>query len=214
MSSVSEHPTDESKGARARVYTRKPKRSQEVGLKDFERIVDATPSVPRVKKTAASKSEQMVLDLGQKIQYTCKDCGMTFDKSDRQDKATHEKYHSRLIKGVEWTGKTLLAQGKLLKESTVSIEGDEEVIRILSYDNWHRLDFAVRNKVECVHEDVNHALGASVSSSDLLKSGKTIVAICKGRVIASAIVGPAAKGRCKRIKMHGNTDMIGALFVP
>ncbi|KAF2219829.1 ESCO1/2 acetyl-transferase-domain-containing protein, partial [Elsinoe ampelina] len=44
---------------------------------------------------------QMQINLGSNLQKTCKDCGMTFVRSDPGDVALHNKYHTRNMDGVD-----------------------------------------------------------------------------------------------------------------
>ncbi|CAO1620443.1 unnamed protein product [Sympodiomycopsis kandeliae] len=62
--------------------------------------------------------EQMILQLGQKIQITCRECGMSYDRSSAQDSALHVKYHERILRGIDWSSANLQAAGEV-----VSIEG-------------------------------------------------------------------------------------------
>lgn len=64
--------------------------------------------------------EQLILVLGQKLQVTCKECGMSYDRSCRDDMSLHLKHHDRTTKGVEWSNKSLWASGDLLDRFQLS----------------------------------------------------------------------------------------------
>lgn len=58
--------------------------------------------------------EQLILDLGQKLQVTCTACQMSYDRSSPEDVALHARHHDRVTRGVEWTGKHLLRAGEVV----------------------------------------------------------------------------------------------------
>ncbi|CAO1629678.1 unnamed protein product [Parajaminaea phylloscopi] len=76
----------------------------------------ASPVARRSPLTPSTRApaEQLVLDLGQKLQVTCRECGMSYDRSCPNDAALHLKHHDRVTKGVEWSGKSVWACGELL----------------------------------------------------------------------------------------------------
>lgn len=210
----------------SRVYSRRPKKIQAdvVGSDNDSTPASSSQTKPfpeRKKKSLGGKEEQMVLDLGQAIQVNCKYCGMTYDRSDPQDVSTHEKHHSRLTKGIEWTGKQIqrharvLSELRLRKASNSGRKEDEIEVAILAYD-WGKvkMDTATMMKLDQVRKDMDQALGAAPMPSSIQSTTKMILAVSNGRVIGSLIAGSTPKGKARRVEVEsiGATD--GAVFVP
>jgi hypothetical protein len=198
-----------------RVYSRRPKTIRKDVVVDFDaesKTVNNSQCLQKNKK----REEQMVLDLGQRIQVTCKECGMAYDRSDAQDVSTHEKHHSRLTRGIEWNGKQLQKQARTLKQLRLRSSSRKEEIEviILAYD-WGtlKMEATTMTRLEQVREDMDQALGAAPMPSSVLASTKIILAVSNGRVIGSLIAGSTPKGKARRIvaDSSGNTD--GAVFV-
>ncbi|CAN6631112.1 hypothetical protein TRVA0_013S00430 [Trichomonascus vanleenenianus] len=60
------------------------------------------PIVSKPTGNKRTKLTQMCLDLGQKTQITCKECGMSYTPVDQSDSALHKKFHARAFEGREW----------------------------------------------------------------------------------------------------------------
>lgn len=56
-----------------------------------------------VKVNSKKRHVQMKLSMGQKIETTCKECGMQYSITDQYDCKIHSKYHSRIYEGIDWT---------------------------------------------------------------------------------------------------------------
>lgn len=65
--------------------------------------------------TSAGKQLQSVLALGQKLQITCKECGMSYDRSSGEDSALHLRHHDKVTRGVEWSNASVVGAGEELK---------------------------------------------------------------------------------------------------
>lgn len=213
--------TSESKGE-PRVYSRRPKRLQQEETRLTVSCKEAVSDTKQSKILPARKSnareEQMVLDLGQRIQITCKDCGMSYDRSEPQDCTTHEKYHSRLIKGLEWTGKQLLRQSRILSEIKLSKKGSqgdkEQQVTLLAYDWSSSLDNSTVMALQQVQKVMDEALGSTPISPSLYKDMKFIIAVSSGRVIGSLLVGPVPLGKARRVESSINEATNDAVVVP
>ncbi|UZJ52175.1 hypothetical protein CBS101457_001495 [Exobasidium rhododendri] len=164
---------------------------------------------PFTKKGSARKAEQLVLDLGQKMQMTCRDCGMSFDRSEEDDVQTHEKYHSRLTRGIEWTGKQLLRQARQLSFTAGGGKagGKPDSFVIFAYDDWSPsfLDNHTTQKLQEVQTIMEEALGANPFPTSLRQRTKFIVLVSQGRVLGSLIAGTTPKGKARRVEEAGGT---------
>lgn len=207
-----------------RVYSRRPKRPREESKQETGPSTTFSEAIEMEKKKNSLKrgnvrEEQMVLDLGQKIQITCKDCGMSYDRSELQDCATHEKHHNRVRKGLEWTGKQLLRQSRLLCETKLSKKGTqqddkEQQVTLLAYDWNSNLDSTTLMALQQVQEVMDEALGATPISPLLYKDMQFILAVSNGRVIGSLLVGPTPMGKARRVESNPDETINDALVVP
>ncbi|SPO40683.1 related to ECO1 - Acetyltransferase required for establishment of sister chromatid cohesion [Pseudozyma flocculosa] len=170
---------------------------------------------------AAKRSEQLILDLGQRIRVVCNECGMQYDTSSPEDGTLHAKYHDRTIKGVDWTSKCLLAAGRevasfrisdpktkpsVLRPSgsasaqgrgTGADAGDE--VRILCYELGQVKEAVATRKLTELMASVDEALGASTLPDSTLKACKLFVAVKAGRGVGAALVGRVALGTARRV---------------
>lgn len=72
--------------------------------------------------------EQMILDLGQKIHMTCRECAMSYDRPSAEDNALHAKHHERVLRGVEWASASLVAAGEQVQGDGISMALGEDVL--------------------------------------------------------------------------------------
>ncbi|KAG8630380.1 hypothetical protein KVT40_001999 [Elsinoe batatas] len=87
--------------------THEQEQDESRGLKTSPTLTPLSINVQRA-PTLSCKSKgletplvQMQINLGSNLQKTCKDCGMTFVRSDPGDIALHNKYHTRNMNGVD-----------------------------------------------------------------------------------------------------------------
>ena len=149
------------------------------------------------------QAEQLILDLGQKIRITCRECSMSYDSSSPEDCTMHSKHHDRVVKGLDWTSKTLFTAGTEVitchLRKPLSALTDAEEVKILRYEmNSVREAVAVRKLAE-VAAAVDDALGAAPLPAETARLCKVFVAVRAGRVIGAAIVGRVPNGSARRV---------------
>lgn len=80
---------------------------------------ETTPKRKVLAPFQRQSAEQLILDLGQKVQVTCHECSMSYDRSSPDDVALHAKHHDRTLKGVEWSNKGHWSAGELLSRTYI-----------------------------------------------------------------------------------------------
>ena len=157
-----------------------------------------------------------MLDLGQRIQVTCNECSITYDRSDSSDCAAHERQHLRQTRGIEWTGKQVMRQAKTLTVVPLRLasrgrEKKDETVTLLSYD-WQRVEPSTLARLCEVQEAMDSALGAVPMATSLRAQTSIILAVCGGRVVGSLIAGPTPKGTARIVKGGVDADNDGAVI--
>lgn len=156
-----------------------------------------------------------MLDLGQRIQVTCNECNITYDRSDSNDCAAHERHHLRQTMGIEWTGKQVMRQAKTLTAVHLRLanrgrEKKDEAVTLLSYD-WQRVEPSTLARLCEVQEAMDSALGAVPMATSLRAQTSIILAVCSGRVVGSLIAGPTPKGTARIVEGGVDADSEGAV---
>jgi Arc/MetJ family transcription regulator len=78
--------------------------------------------------TVPVQRTQMVLDFGQKLRITCKECGMSYDRSSPEDGRLHAAHHSRMVHGIPWPQKiTSLASETDVGPRSLSIKDERKL---------------------------------------------------------------------------------------
>ncbi|PWN40847.1 hypothetical protein IE81DRAFT_201494 [Ceraceosorus guamensis] len=159
----------------------------------------------------------MVLDLGQRIQSTCRECEMSFDRSDVNDVALHTKYHERMTRGVEWSTK-LVDAGEECGSVNIppaiakKLKAGSNEVRLLRYSLASNTNAMLSRKIEEVCKCVDEALGAARLADQARKEGKLLVGVSKsGRVLGAAVVGPCPPKSARRVAPH--EDGKDAVFI-
>lgn len=198
------HPADKIPRASSPAkYSRRARESRGVGKAQD----DGTKEEDKVegkgekkKKKGGRGGEQLMLDLGQRIQVECKECGITYDQSDVDDCGSHEKHHLRLTRGFEWTGKAVMRQATTLQ--TVPLKstgmGGQIEVTLLSYD-WQRVEPWLQARLGEVQSSMDHALGAAPFPQSLKSQTRIMLGVCKGRVVSSLVSGPVPSGSARRL---------------
>jgi ribosomal protein S18 acetylase RimI-like enzyme len=183
--------------------TATPPTSQETSLETSQELTHKKKSIVN------KKAEQMVLDLGQRLQVDCKECGMSYQCSDADDCAMHEKHHLRLTRGVEWSGKRLLEQSRVLAK--VELKLSVGPVTLLAYD-WstssstnHKLDTFTTLKLQEIQKVMDMALGSNPFPDHLQRQTKIYLASSKGRILGTLIAGNTPKGKARRVEYSSST---------
>lgn len=178
---------------------------------------------PPVKAPRIKETEQLILDLGQKIRVRCAGCEMQYDTSSAEDCALHAKYHERTVKGIDWNSKSLLVHGEAVAEIDIRAAvsslgamkpknlgtgkvGEMKTATILRYDMAVLKDATTIRKVTELLTAVDEALGAAELGADVVKTCKVFVAVCGGRAVGATIVGRIAPGTARQVISRAGGD--------
>ncbi|KAL8946499.1 MAG: hypothetical protein Q9222_007115 [Ikaeria aurantiellina] len=141
-------------------------RSHDVIDTETEPLSDIAPN-EQSRKVKKPRLKQMQIDLGGEVQKRCKDCGMEYIPSNKEDAALHKDFHTMNLQGVDVGKKFLQSKDGGLKRAYPRDkrwlnEGEEMVVVDRKSPLW------ARNKVKRVLEVVNAELGsADVDDDDL-----------------------------------------------
>ncbi|KAL8711062.1 MAG: hypothetical protein Q9220_004443 [cf. Caloplaca sp. 1 TL-2023] len=141
-------------------------RSHDVVEAETEILSDIAPNL-QSRPAKKPRLTQMQIDLGGEVQKKCKDCGMEYIPSNKEDAALHKDFHTMNIQGVDVGKKFLQSKDGGLKRAYPRDkrwlnEGEEMVMVDRKSPLW------ARNKVKRVLEVVNSELGsADVDDDDL-----------------------------------------------
>lgn len=181
-----------------------------------------TPRKSQPKTVRPKESEQLILDLGQKIRIKCAGCEMQYDTSCAEDCALHAKYHERTVKGIDWSSKALSLHGEAVAEIDIRPSpsvlrakpnnfgsgkaGESKTATILRYDMGSMKDAVANRKITELLTAVDEALGAAAVEAAVIKTCKVFVAVCGGRAVGAALVGRIASGTARQVISRSGED--------
>ncbi|KAE8269844.1 hypothetical protein A4X09_0g2492 [Tilletia walkeri] len=162
-----------------------------------------------------AKMEQMILDLGQKTTMSCKECGMSYDRTSADDRTLHQKHHERMTRGLEWSAPALLQAGKVLEgrfvlprssltssssSSSSFPSSSSSDVQILLYNlDDNLVGHQAQGKIKELLNGVDEALGASALPEEILRRCKMFVATQAGRAVGVALIGRVREGSARRV---------------
>ncbi len=175
-------------------------------------------SSPLQSKVEPVQRTQMVLDFGQKLRVTCKDCGMSYDRSSPEDTKMHTTHHARMMHGIPLPSKlisqasardvgrslavrdakklkALSASGRTGSGSSLSsdlgLDDDDEVL-VHRFDDVPAAEIttgsALERKLSEILAAMDDALGAAPLSDDVRKSSNVKLFVA---VCRGKVVGAA-----------------------
>lgn len=140
----------------------------------------------RKKPTTKKKPpQQMRLAVGQRLETTCRECGMQYLTSDELDSKLHRKFHARAYDGVDWN----ISYGK-------TIQTFPDGSSIVQVDSMSR--GAEKNAVEDMLEQVNKELNAPKANEGWKNEagqGAAYIYVVKKRAVGLLLVERVTRGR-------------------
>jgi N-acetyltransferase len=129
--------------------------------------------------------QQMRLAVGQRVETTCRECGMQYLASDEQDSRLHKRFHVRAYEGLEWNanyGKTIQTfpdGGAIVQVDAVSRNAEKK---------------AVEDLLELVNRELN-APAANEAWKNEVGQGAAYIYVVKKRAVGLLLVERVSKGR-------------------
>ncbi|KAE8195361.1 hypothetical protein CF336_g3121 [Tilletia laevis] len=150
------------------------------------------------------KMEQLILDLGQRTTMSCKECGMSYDRTSSDDRTLHQKHHDRITRGLKWSTPALLKAGRLLvvrqqcASSSSSATSDVQ-IRLYNLDDGQFSAGQLCHRMKELLEGVDGALGATGLPEETARRCKVLVATLAGRAVGVAVIGRVRVGSARLV---------------
>jgi DNA mismatch repair protein MSH6 len=188
-------------------------------------VVSATkPEIEKPKRDG----KQMILDLGQRLRIECRDCQMSYDRTDRKDVAMHRRFHLLHTHGIECTvgeraGCDTIGQhwigGRAWKTFNEGLTGSArsrsaqgaatiwrmELSRLVSSSTSSTTQLVAKTM-----KQMGDALGAVALTTDDWRDKTLLIAELDGRVVGTALLGPIRAGvRLQRVAIGSTPATAG-----
>ena len=133
----------------------------------------------------------MQLAFGQKVEETCKSCGMIYIKSQAEDRKLHESYHETMTRGInvgpDFVKRTAEGQSHAIGSDQVKTSQDDTVCVITKCDSKWR-----RKHARAVIDTLTKSLGAVPITDEELYNGSAtfeiFLYIRQSRCISAVVV--------------------------